>query len=99
VLLDEDEASAVRRAAGASLDYVGGVDALADLIEGWNAAGVDGIHLRPASLELDVPVIAERLVPLLRQRRLLGPTAGRSTSLRNRLGLKRPANRYAGSGR
>jgi alkanesulfonate monooxygenase SsuD/methylene tetrahydromethanopterin reductase-like flavin-dependent oxidoreductase (luciferase family) len=99
VLLDEDEASAVRRAAGAPVDYVGGVDALAELIEGWNAAGVDGIHLRPASLELDVPVIADRLVPLLRERGLLGPAVDRATSLRNRLGLKRPANRYAGSGR
>ncbi|MDX6264371.1 MAG: hypothetical protein QOH84_6059 [Kribbellaceae bacterium] len=81
------------------VDYAGGVEGLADLIEGWNAAGVDGIHLRPASLELDVPVIAERLVPLLRERRLLGPAVERATSLRNRLGLKRPANRYAGSGR
>ncbi|NEA33989.1 LLM class flavin-dependent oxidoreductase [Streptomyces sp. SID13031] len=99
VLLDEDEASGVRRAAGAEVDYVGTVEGLADLIEGWNAAGVDGIHLRPASLELDVPVIAERLVPLLRERRLLGPAVDRATSLRNRLGLKRPANRYVGSRR
>ncbi|GAA0952377.1 LLM class flavin-dependent oxidoreductase [Kribbella koreensis] len=81
------------------VDYAGGVEELADLVEGWNAAGVDGIHLRPASLELDVPVIAEQLVPLLRERRLLGPAVERATSLRNRLGLKRPANRYAGSGR
>lgn len=97
VLLDEDEANAVRRAAGAEVDYVGGVERLAELIEEWNAAGVDGIHLRPASLEVDVPVIAGRLVPLLRERRLVGPAVERATSLRNRLGLKRPVNRYAGS--
>jgi hypothetical protein len=48
-------------------------------------------------LEVDVPVIAERLLPLLRERGLVGPVAERATSLRNRLGLKRPANRYAGS--
>jgi alkanesulfonate monooxygenase SsuD/methylene tetrahydromethanopterin reductase-like flavin-dependent oxidoreductase (luciferase family) len=92
VSLDEGEAAE-------GFDYVGGVERLADLIEGWNAAGVDGIHLRPASLEIDVPVIADRLVPLLRERGLLGAAVDRATSLRNRLGLKRPANRYAGSGR
>ncbi|MEV8374403.1 LLM class flavin-dependent oxidoreductase [Kribbella sp. NPDC056861] len=92
VLLDDEE-----RAAGVGVDYVGGVDGLADLIGEWQAAGVDGVHLRPASLELDVPVIAERLVPLLRERELVGPVVERATSLRNRLGLKRPANRYAGS--
>jgi alkanesulfonate monooxygenase SsuD/methylene tetrahydromethanopterin reductase-like flavin-dependent oxidoreductase (luciferase family) len=97
VLLDDDQASAVRRAAGAEVDYVGGVEGLAELIGEWHAAGVDGIHLRPASLELDVPVIAERLVSLLRERELVGPVVERATSLRNRLGLKRPANRYAGS--
>lgn len=99
VLLDENEANAVRRAAGAEVDYVGGVEQLADLIAAWSTAGVDGIHLRPASLEVDVPVIAERLIPLLRERRLLGPAVDRVATLRNRLGLKRPANRYVGSER
>jgi alkanesulfonate monooxygenase SsuD/methylene tetrahydromethanopterin reductase-like flavin-dependent oxidoreductase (luciferase family) len=99
VLLDEDPAAAARRADGAThLDHIGGVERLADLIGEWKAAGVDGVHLRPASLELDVPVIAERLVPLLRARKLVGPV-GRAATLRQRLGLGRPANRYAGSGR
>jgi hypothetical protein len=97
VLLDEGEANAVRRAEGAEVDYVGGVDGLVGLIDGWNAAGVDGIHLRPASLEIDVPVIAERLVPALRERGLVGAASSRPSSLRDRLGLKRPGNRYAGS--
>jgi alkanesulfonate monooxygenase SsuD/methylene tetrahydromethanopterin reductase-like flavin-dependent oxidoreductase (luciferase family) len=77
---------------------VDGVERLAELIEGWAAAGVDGVHLRPASLELDVPVIADELLPLLRERGLVGP-AERGGSLRGRLGLQRPGNRYAGSGR
>ncbi|TCN40541.1 alkanesulfonate monooxygenase SsuD/methylene tetrahydromethanopterin reductase-like flavin-dependent oxidoreductase (luciferase family) [Kribbella orskensis] len=96
VLLDEDTASAVRRADGAEeVDHIGGVQRLADLIGEWAAQGVDGIHLRPASLELDVPVIAERLLPLLRERKLIGPATSRPTTLRNRLGLQRPTNRCA----
>jgi len=96
VLLDEQTSSAVRRADGAEeLDHIGGVERLADLIGEWGEAGVDGVHLRPASLELDVPVIAGRLLPLLRTRKLVGPAGSRPTSLRNRLGLRRPANRYA----
>ncbi|TDW17180.1 LLM class flavin-dependent oxidoreductase [Kribbella kalugense] len=75
-----------------------GVERLVERIEGWAAAGVDGVHLRPASLELDVPVIADELLPLLRERGLVGP-ADRGGSLRGRLGLQRPGNRYAGSGR
>jgi alkanesulfonate monooxygenase SsuD/methylene tetrahydromethanopterin reductase-like flavin-dependent oxidoreductase (luciferase family) len=94
VLLDDDTASAVRRADGAEeLDHIGGVERLADLIGEWAAAGIDGIHLRPASLELDVPLIADRLLPLLRDRKLVG--APRPGSLRSRLGLTRPRNRYA----
>jgi alkanesulfonate monooxygenase SsuD/methylene tetrahydromethanopterin reductase-like flavin-dependent oxidoreductase (luciferase family) len=96
VLLDEDTDSAVRRADGAEqLDHIGGVERLADLIVEWAEAGVDGVHLRPASLELDVPAIAERLIPLLRARKLVGPAVKRATTLRSRLGLRRPDNRYA----
>ncbi|MEV5964986.1 LLM class flavin-dependent oxidoreductase [Kribbella sp. NPDC051952] len=95
VLLDEDPAAAAVRADGAThLDHIGGVDGLADLIGKWKEAGVDGVHLRPASVELDVPVIADRLIPLLRARKLVGPV-DRAATLRNRLGLRRPANRYA----
>ncbi|MGC4937840.1 LLM class flavin-dependent oxidoreductase [Kribbella sp. DT2] len=98
VLLDEDTTSAVRRADGAEeLDHIGGVARLAELIEQWAAAGIDGVHLRPASLELDVPLIADALLPLLRERKLVG--AARPGSLRSRLGLPRPANRYEGSRR
>ncbi|MFC9689578.1 LLM class flavin-dependent oxidoreductase [Kribbella sp. NPDC056951] len=91
VLLDADSAAAERRAEGGSFDYVGGVEGLADLVRKWQAAGVDGVHFRPASLELDVPVIAEKLLPLLQVAAADRP----GTTLRNRLGLARPANRYA----
>jgi alkanesulfonate monooxygenase SsuD/methylene tetrahydromethanopterin reductase-like flavin-dependent oxidoreductase (luciferase family) len=84
---------------GAGFDYFGGVERLAELIGEWAAAGVDGVHLRPASLELDVPVIAAELLPLLRERGLVGPAVKRPATLRTRLGLRRPVNRYAVGGR
>ncbi len=82
-------------AGGAGFDYVGGVEGLAELVGEWAAAGVDGVHLRPASLEVDVPVIAGELLPLLRERGLVGPAVKRAATLRTRLGLRRPENRYA----
>ncbi|WP_329003543.1 LLM class flavin-dependent oxidoreductase [Kribbella sp. NBC_00709] len=78
--------------------HVDGVEQLVELIAEWAAAGADGVHLRPGSLELDVPVIADELIPRLRERGLVG-AADRGGSLRGRLGLGRPANRYVGSGR
>ncbi|HEY3560812.1 MAG TPA: LLM class flavin-dependent oxidoreductase [Kribbella sp.] len=78
--------------------HVDGVESLVAAIEGWRAAGVDGVHLRPSSLELDVPLLAEELLPRLRDRGLIGPVA-RGGSLRGRLGLGRPRNTYSGSRR
>jgi len=95
VLLDEDPAAARRRAVGAEIDYVGGVQGLVELVEEWVAVGVDGVHLRPASLEVDVPVIADRVLPALRERGVVGAASGRPGSLRDRLGLQRPSSRYA----
>ncbi|MFF1816117.1 LLM class flavin-dependent oxidoreductase [Kribbella sp. NPDC058245] len=90
VLLDEDAAAAEARAEGGSFDYIGGVEGLAALVREWQRAGVDGVHFRPASLELDVPAIADRLLPLLQASK-----SERVVTLRSRLGLGRPANRYA----
>ncbi|MGW7679619.1 LLM class flavin-dependent oxidoreductase [Kribbella sp. NPDC054772] len=75
-----------------------GVERVVRAIEGWIAAGVDGVHLRPGSLELDVPLIADELLPALRKRGLVGPPE-RAGSFRGRLGLRRMRNRYAGSPR
>ncbi|GAA1156654.1 LLM class flavin-dependent oxidoreductase [Kribbella jejuensis] len=74
------------------------VGALVEEIGRWAAAGIDGVHLRPASLELDVPVIADQVLPELRARGLTGP-ADRGGSLRGRLGLGRPRNTFSGSAR
>ncbi|MDX2973663.1 LLM class flavin-dependent oxidoreductase [Kribbella solani] len=75
-----------------------GVARVVEQIERWAEAGVDGVHLRPGSLELDVPLIAGEVVPRLRDRGLIG-TADRGGSLRGRLGLHKATNRYARSTR
>ncbi|WP_432882437.1 LLM class flavin-dependent oxidoreductase [Kribbella sp. CA-245084] len=79
----------------AARPHVDGVDAVLELIERWAEAGADGVHLRPASLELDVPLIADEVIPRLREGGLVRPAA-RGGSLRGRLGL---GNRLAGSRR
>ncbi|GGK03064.1 hypothetical protein GCM10010123_36270 [Pilimelia anulata] len=105
VLLDADaDAAAARRdrldraaggapAAGPAV-FVGTPVRLADLLVDWLAAGVTGVRLRPAALPHDLRQITRLLVPELRRRRVFrsGPPA---PTLRARLGLPRPASRYA----
>ena len=57
-------------------------------------AGVDGFRLRPAVLPHDLTLITRALVPALRSRGLfrVGYPGG---TLRDLLGLPRPASRYA----
>jgi alkanesulfonate monooxygenase SsuD/methylene tetrahydromethanopterin reductase-like flavin-dependent oxidoreductase (luciferase family) len=77
-----------------ALVFVGTPDELADLVEEWSGAGIDGFRLRPAGIPHDLELIGTRLVPLLRRRSLF-PDSPRSGTLRDRLGWSRPANRYA----
>ncbi|MGC0366574.1 alkanesulfonate monooxygenase SsuD/methylene tetrahydromethanopterin reductase-like flavin-dependent oxidoreductase (luciferase family) [Rhodococcus sp. 27YEA15] len=72
----------------------GSVTELADRIESWTAAGLDGIRLRPLSHARDLPVITDELVPEL-QRRGLRPDGYRGSTLRSILGLDRPVSRYS----
>ncbi|WP_213813668.1 LLM class flavin-dependent oxidoreductase [Glaciihabitans sp. dw_435] len=67
---------------------------LADLLEEWRDAGIEGYRLRPASAHLDLPAIADQLVPEL-QRRGIFRHEYEGDTLRGHLGLDRPANRYA----
>lgn len=69
-------------------------DELADLIGEWQEAGIEGVRLRPASAHLDLPAIGELLLPALRERGLV-EAAPDGATLRGRLGLERPLNRYA----
>ncbi|MEU0546322.1 LLM class flavin-dependent oxidoreductase [Micromonospora sp. NPDC005979] len=105
VLLDESPTLARRR--GARLDelhgqefrsdaaaFTGTAADLADLIVTWQRSGVDGFRLRPAVLPHDLTLITRALVPALRGRGLfrVGYPGG---TLRDLLGLPRPASRYA----
>jgi alkanesulfonate monooxygenase SsuD/methylene tetrahydromethanopterin reductase-like flavin-dependent oxidoreductase (luciferase family) len=69
----------------------------AELVEqllSWHAEGLTGFRLRPGALPHDLEAITRRAVPLL-QRRGVFRDRYEGDSLRGRLGLARPANRYA----
>ena len=105
VLLEDDGADA--QAAKARLDELDGRPlrsdaavvadtpaALAELLAAWHDAGIDGFRLRPARLPRDLDAIVDSVVPALRSRGLVRGSYDELT-LRPRLGLARPANRYA----
>jgi alkanesulfonate monooxygenase SsuD/methylene tetrahydromethanopterin reductase-like flavin-dependent oxidoreductase (luciferase family) len=105
VFLDtEPGAAAARKARLDGLDgselvsdatvFTGTPAELADLVQEWHAAGLAGVRLRPGGTAHDLPLITRELVPEL-QRRGAFRTAYRPGTLREKLGLPRPANRYA----
>ncbi len=75
--------------------FAGTPEALADLIEGWHAAGLSGVRLRPAVLPDDLERITRDLVPELQRRGLFRTAYPAGATLRGLLGLPRPADRYA----
>lgn len=78
-----------------SADAVG----LARLIADWYGQGAaDGFHLRPTDVERDLPLIVDGTVPVLQHHCLLRRFYPGAT-LREHLGLTRPAGRYARSRR
>jgi alkanesulfonate monooxygenase SsuD/methylene tetrahydromethanopterin reductase-like flavin-dependent oxidoreductase (luciferase family) len=105
VFLDETGA-ADRRArlddrAGASVPgdaavFTGTPAELADLLLAWQGAGLTGFRLRPAALPHDLTAITRGLVPELRARGVFRRAYDDGT-LRDRLGLPKPANKYAGA--
>ncbi|SHM61813.1 LLM class flavin-dependent oxidoreductase [Cryptosporangium aurantiacum] len=79
------------------LRHVGSVAALRDLIDRLGAT-VDGVRLHPAETAVDLPLLAEALPADTLPAEALPADAGRPASsgtLRERLGLPRPANRFA----
>ncbi|GAB3447236.1 LLM class flavin-dependent oxidoreductase [Actinophytocola sediminis] len=74
--------------------FTGTPAALAEQLFAWQAAGLTGFRLRPGRLPHDLEAITRGLVPVLQ-------AAGRfrrsypGGTLRDRLGLGTPANRYA----
>jgi alkanesulfonate monooxygenase SsuD/methylene tetrahydromethanopterin reductase-like flavin-dependent oxidoreductase (luciferase family) len=105
VVLDADPGAAQERrdrldarmppgAARTRLAFTGTPAALADGLVDWSGAGVDGYRLRPATITRDLPAIAEALSDELRARGVMRSAYQQST-LRGRLGLRRPTTRYA----
>ncbi|CAN5471317.1 LLM class flavin-dependent oxidoreductase [soil metagenome] len=103
-LADTADAAAARRA---RLDELGDAEftsdadiftgtpaKLADLLQSLQSAGATGFRLRPATLPHDLSQITEGLVPEL-QRRGAFRDRYETTTLRQSLGLARPANRYS----
>jgi alkanesulfonate monooxygenase SsuD/methylene tetrahydromethanopterin reductase-like flavin-dependent oxidoreductase (luciferase family) len=74
--------------------FVGTPAELVDLLAEWQTPGLDGFRLRPGTLPVDLEAITRQVVPLARERGLL-PNQPHGATLRERLGLTRPANRYA----
>ena len=74
--------------------FTGTAGQLADLLLQWRDAGLTGFRLRPGVLPDDLEAITRALVPEL-QGRAVFRREYEAGSLRARLGLPRPANRYA----
>ncbi|MEU9645872.1 LLM class flavin-dependent oxidoreductase [Streptomyces sp. NPDC048188] len=75
--------------------YRGGPVDLAELIISWHRDGiVDGFHLTPVDPRRDLERLVNGTVPLLQHRGLFRTFYPGST-LRDHLGLNRPANQYA----
>jgi alkanesulfonate monooxygenase SsuD/methylene tetrahydromethanopterin reductase-like flavin-dependent oxidoreductase (luciferase family) len=74
--------------------FVGTPATLVDHLLSWQAEGITGFRLRPGTLPHDLEAITRQLVPQLQQQRVFRPRYEEAT-LRGRLGLGRPANRYA----
>jgi alkanesulfonate monooxygenase SsuD/methylene tetrahydromethanopterin reductase-like flavin-dependent oxidoreductase (luciferase family) len=93
-----DEAAGAEWATDAPV-FAGTADELADVMLAGADAGLDGYRLRPAATGPDLAAVADDLVPALRRRGVLGDASSgdEAPTLRARLGLPRPASRYAGS--
>ncbi|OPF72340.1 FMNH2-dependent monooxygenase [Streptomyces antioxidans] len=75
--------------------YRGGPVELAELITGWHTAdAVDGFHITPVAPRHDLERFVNGTVALLQHRGLFR-TFYPGATLRDHLGLSRPANRYA----
>jgi len=88
-----DDAAGARYASDAHV-FTGTPARLAELLLDWQRAGLTGFRLRPAALPADLLHVTSRLVPEL-QRAHSFRTSYTGTGLRDRLGLPRPASRYA----
>jgi alkanesulfonate monooxygenase SsuD/methylene tetrahydromethanopterin reductase-like flavin-dependent oxidoreductase (luciferase family) len=89
--LDELDGAELRSDA---LVFTGTVKELADLLLEWRRAGIEGFRLRPGAVPYDLRQIARGLTAELRARGAFR-RGYEAATLRGRLGLPRPASRYA----
>lgn len=61
----------------------------------WHARGIQGVRVRPARLPSDLTAFVDGVIPLLRDAGVLERPA--ASTLRGRLGLVKPANRFEGA--
>ncbi|SNQ48331.1 Luciferase-like, subgroup (fragment) [Frankia canadensis] len=73
-----------------ALIFTGTPEGLADLLADWHGLGVEGFRLRPGVSRHDLPAITRGVAPALRERGLFRG-GYEATTLRERLGLPRPA--------
>jgi alkanesulfonate monooxygenase SsuD/methylene tetrahydromethanopterin reductase-like flavin-dependent oxidoreductase (luciferase family) len=102
VVLDSRGQAAAKRLAGLNrhtpwqsprAQFIGSAAGLTDLLTEV-LAWADGVRLHPAVLDTDLEELSRLVLPELRRRGLLAPTAP-DTTFREQLGLARPASRYA----
>ncbi|MBU2668876.1 LLM class flavin-dependent oxidoreductase [Actinoplanes bogorensis] len=94
VVFLEPTSTAARQLPSDAHVFAGTPAQLADLLLEWQAAGISGFRLRPGRLPDDLRGITRGLVPELQSRGVFRHEYQEDT-LRARLGLERPANRYA----
>jgi alkanesulfonate monooxygenase SsuD/methylene tetrahydromethanopterin reductase-like flavin-dependent oxidoreductase (luciferase family) len=76
-----------------ALVFSGTSGELVDILEEWHSVGVEGFRLRPGTIPIDFDAITHEVVAELADRSLRPPSY-EETTLRARLGLMRPENRY-----
>ena len=78
-----------------ALIFTGKPTELVELLLEWQRLGIDGARLRPAVNTTDLPVIVDEVVPLLQRAGRFRTGYEQNETLRQRLGLPTPPNRYA----
>jgi alkanesulfonate monooxygenase SsuD/methylene tetrahydromethanopterin reductase-like flavin-dependent oxidoreductase (luciferase family) len=77
-----------------ALVFDGGPTELVDLLLHWQDVGIEGVRLRPAVNATDLPVIVDKVAPLLAKADRFRTAYTDGETLRERLGLPVAVNRY-----
>src|SRR5262249_37995235 len=78
-----------------ALIFGGSATELVEMLRQWQRLGSDGARLRPAVNATDLPVIVDKVVPLLQRAGQFRSGYREGETLRARLGLPVAPNRYA----